>query len=72
MGRPCARSAAGANVCGNARAESFRARFKTDGIDRREWPVFANLADAADYFDYCNHQRLHSSLGYQVLYLMYR
>ena len=38
----------------------------------REWSVFANLADArasvAECFDYHNHDRLHSSIGYQAPY----
>ena len=41
-------------------------------LKAREWPVFADLADAqasvADYFDYYNHQRRHSSIGYQKPY----
>ncbi len=36
-------------------------------------PVFADLTDAqvsvADYFDYYNHERLHSSIDYQLPYL---
>ena len=39
----------------------------------REWPVFADLADAqasvVDYFDYYNHDRPHYSIGYQTPYL---
>jgi len=35
-------------------------------------PVFANLSDAqasvANYFDYHNHERLHSSIDYQTPY----
>ena len=35
-------------------------------LELREWPVFADLADAqasiAGYFDYYNHDRLHSSI----------
>ena len=42
----------------------------------REWPVFANLADAqvsvANYFDYCNHDRLHYSISYQTQYLAHQ
>jgi len=56
----------------NAQAESLWSRFKTEELERREWPVFADLADAqasaATYFDYYNHQRLHSSIGYQIPY----
>ena len=53
-------------------AESRWSRLKTEVLELREWPVFADLADAqasiADYFDYYNHDRLHSSIGYQTLY----
>ena len=57
----------------NAPAESRWSRFKTEELERREWPVFADLADAqasaAEYFDYYNHERLHSGIGYQLPYL---
>ena len=56
----------------NAQAESLWSRLKTAILKLREWPVFADLADAqasiADYFDYYNHDRLHSSIGYQTPY----
>ncbi len=56
----------------NAQAESRWSRLKTEELERREWPVFIDLADAqasvADYFDYYHHQRLHSSIGYQLPY----
>ena len=56
----------------NAQAESRWSRLKTEVLERREWPVFADLADTqasiADYFDYYNHGRLHSSIGYQIPY----
>ena len=47
-------------------------RLKTEVLELREWPVFADLADAqariADYFDYYNHDRLNSSIGCQTPY----
>jgi transposase InsO family protein len=56
----------------NAQAESLWSRLKTEVLEGRERPVFADLADAqasvADYFDYYNHERLHSSIGYQTPY----
>jgi transposase InsO family protein len=56
----------------NAQAESLWSRLKTEVLELRERPVFADLADAqvsvADYFDYYNHERLHSSIGYQMPY----
>jgi putative transposase len=43
----------------NAQAESLWSRLKTEVLEVRERPVFADLADAqrsvADYFDYYNH-----------------
>ncbi|TFZ63345.1 hypothetical protein E4631_22905 [Hymenobacter sp. UV11] len=45
-------------------------------LELRERPVFADLADAqasvADYFDYYNHERLHSSIDYQLPYLAHQ
>ncbi|MGI4834954.1 MAG: IS3 family transposase [Janthinobacterium lividum] len=56
----------------NAQAESLWSRLKTEVLEVRERPVFADLADAqasvADYFDYYNHERLHSSVDYQTPY----
>ena len=56
----------------NAQAESRWSRLKTEVLEVRERPVFADLADAqasvADYFDYYNHERLHSSIDYQTPY----
>jgi len=56
----------------NAQAESLWSRLKTEELEARDWPVFADLADAqasvADYFDYYNHERRHSSIGYQKPY----
>lgn len=60
----------------NAQAESLWSRLKTEELEARDWPVFADLADAqasvAAYFDYYNHQRLHSSIGYQLPYLAHQ
>ena len=60
----------------NAQAESLWSRFKTEELERREWPVFADLADAqasaAEYFDYYNHERLHSGIGYQIPYIAHQ
>jgi len=56
----------------NAQAESLWSRLKTEVLAGRERPVFTDLADAqvsvADYFDYYNYKRLHSSIGYQTPY----
>ncbi|RZK24810.1 MAG: IS3 family transposase, partial [Hymenobacter sp.] len=56
----------------NAQAESLWSRLKTEVLEGRERPVFADLADAqasvADYFDYYKHERLHSSIDYQTPY----
>ena len=57
---------------GTTPAESLWSRLKTEVLELREWPVFADLADAqasiANYFDYYNYDRLHSSIGYQMPY----
>ncbi len=56
----------------NAQAESRWSRLKTEVLEVRERPFFADLADAqasvADYFDYYTHERLHSSIDYQTPY----
>lgn len=56
----------------NAQAESLWSRLKTEELEARDWPVFADLADAqasvAAYFDYYNHERRHSSIGYLTPY----
>ena len=57
---------------GTTQAESLWSRLKTEVLELREWPVFTDLADAqasiANYFDYYNHDRLHSSIGYHTPY----
>jgi transposase InsO family protein len=56
----------------NAQAESLWSRLKTEVLEGRERPVFTDLADAqtsvAEYLDYYNHERLHSSIDYQTPY----
>lgn len=56
----------------NAQAESLWSRLKTEVLELREWSIFADLADAqtsvADYSNYYNHERLHSSIDYQLPY----
>ena len=56
----------------NAQAERLWSRLKTEVPELRERPVFADLADAkasvADYFNYYNHERPHSSISYQTPY----
>ena len=56
----------------NAQAESRWSRLKTQVLERRERPAFADLADAqvsvADYFDCNNHEHLHSSIDCHTLY----
>ena len=56
----------------NAQDKSLWSRRKTEALELREWPVFADLADAqvrvAEYFDYYNHDRLHSSISYKTPY----
>ncbi|RZJ88371.1 MAG: IS3 family transposase, partial [Hymenobacter sp.] len=60
----------------NAQAESLWSRLKTELLELRDWPVFTDLADAqtsvADYFDYYNHKRRHSSIGYQKPYYFHQ
>ena len=56
----------------NAQAESLWSRLKTEVLELRERPIFTDLADAqtsvANYFDYYNYERLHSSIEYQAPY----
>ena len=60
----------------NAQAESLWSRLKTELLELRDWPVFTDLADAqasvATYFDYYNHDRRHSSIGYLKPYLFHQ
>ena len=60
----------------NAQAESLWSRLKTELFELRDWPVFTDLADAqasvAEYFDYYNHKRRHSSIGYLNPYLFHQ
>ncbi|WP_211320156.1 IS3 family transposase [Hymenobacter nivis] len=60
----------------NAQAERLWSRLKTELLELRDWPVFTDLADAqtsvADYFDYYNHKRRHSSIGYLKPYLFHQ
>ena len=61
---------------GTTQAESLWSRLKTEVLELRDWPVFADLADAqssvADYFDYYNHKRRYSSIGYLKPYLFHQ
>ena len=60
---------------GNAQAESLWSRLKTELLELRDWPIFTDLADAqasvAEYFDYYNHKRRRSSIGYLKPYLFH-
>ncbi|WP_240735194.1 integrase core domain-containing protein [Hymenobacter sp. UV11] len=60
----------------NAQAESLWSRLKTELLELRDWPIFRDLADAqasvAEYFDYYNHKRRHSSIGYLKPYLFHQ
>ena len=69
----CLRSQSRRGDCyDKAQAESLWSRLKTEVLELRERPVFADLTDAqrsvADYFDYYNHERLHASIDYQAPY----
>jgi putative transposase len=65
--RPSSRTARWGDDYDNAQAESLWSRLKTELLELRDWPGFIDLADAqtsvADYFDYYNHKRRHSSIG---------
>lgn len=60
----------------NAQAESLWSRLKTEVLEVRERPVFADLTDAqtsiAAYFDYYNYERLHSALNYRTPHLAHQ
>ena len=51
-------------------------RLKTEELEARDWSIFADLADArasvAEYFDYYNHVRRHSSIGYLKPYQIHQ
>ena len=51
-------------------------RLKTEVLEVRDRPLFADLADAqrsvADYFDYYNHERLHSSINCHTPYITHQ
>jgi len=73
----CLRSQSRRGEClDNAQAESLWSRLKTEELEQREWPVFADLADAqhsvATYFDYYNYERRHSALAYQTPQTFYK
>ena len=57
-------------------AKSRWSRLKTEELEARDWSIFADLADAqasvAEYFDYYNHDRRHSSIGYLKPYQIYQ
>lgn len=55
------------NCYDNAQAESLWSRVKTEVLlDRSSFASVAEAqADLATYFDYYNHQRRHSALGYE-------
>ena len=61
---------------GNAQAGSLWSRLETEVLELRDWPDFIDLADAqasvAKYFDYYNHKRRHSSIGYLKPYLFHQ
>ena len=54
----------------NAQAESLWSRLKTEELEARDWPVFADLAEAqqsvAAYVEYYNHERMPSAIAYQT------
>jgi len=60
------------NYYDNAQAESRWSRLKKEMLELRERPAFTDLADAqtsvANYFDFYNYERLHSSIDYQTPY----
>lgn len=60
----------------NAQAESLWSRLKTEVLEVRERPVLFDLVDAqasvADYIDYYNHERQHSSIDYQAPYHVHK
>lgn len=69
---PCACGAAAASATITRKRESRWPRFKREVLELRQWPFIANPADAqpgvAEYFDYYNHDRLCSGIGYNISY----
>ena len=57
-------------------AKSRWSRLKTEELEARDWSIFADLADAqasvAEYFDYYNHVRHDSSIGYLKPYQIHQ
>ena len=57
---------------GTNQAENRWSRLKTEVLEDRDWSVFADLVDAqvsvAEYSNYYNRDRRHSSIGHQKPY----
>ena len=70
LGRPLAEPAR--RLLRQRPGRSLWSRLKTEVFELRERPVFTGLVNAqlsvADYFVYYNHERMHSSVGYQTPY----
>ena len=67
----CLRSQSRRGECyDNAQTESLWSRLKTEELEHRAWPFFANLADAqasvANDCGYYNYKPLHSNIHYQT------
>ena len=59
-------------ACSSCPASTGWSHLKAEVLEARDWSVFADLDDAqasfVEYFDYYNHDRRHSSIGYLKLY----